>query len=371
MAGDVLGVVEVAGERPDRLGRSLDRLEPVEGDAEDEEFDEVVRLHLVPVPVHRVVAVEDRGPGGGDEEQAERQRNGLDPLRDRGQHQVVRTRPQVAEDEGPEGDDGEPVAVDRQPRGFRQEVVEHREDREGEDRRDGVVSVPPLDVGVVHADVCRVRLGQAHRDLQVVEDVDHRHRDHAGDEEPEGDVHLFLPPPDEGPHHVGGEHHPQDHHHDVEGPLELRVLLGGVHPGEQGEGGQDDGDVEQPELGLREARERERRPGQLFEHVEAAGEDPGEGEPERQPVGVDHAQATEGEPRRKIEGRVDHLGRQPQPDHQADQQPEHRGEGESPNDGVASRAVGHPHLPLDDIVDSVHNSGFVRHKESRVPGYLI
>ena len=233
---------------PDRLGRALDRLKTVEGNAEDEELGQIVGPHLPPVGAHGVVPVHDGAPGGSDEEDREDDGEGLNPVGEGGIDEVVGPRPEVGEDEGPEGYDRESVAEDGQTRRLRQKVVEHGEDGRTEDKADDVVSVPPLDVGAVDAGEDAVRLEEARRHRQVVDDVKDGDGDNGGDDIPERDVHLLFPAFDNGAEDVDGEDDPEDDDAHVEGPLQLGVLQGLVHPGEEAQRRQGDGAVEEVEV---------------------------------------------------------------------------------------------------------------------------
>ena len=61
----------------------------------------------------------------------------------RGPEQVMGAGPEIHEDQRPEGDDRQAVAVDRHPGGLGQKVVEHRQGRGGQRHGDRVVAEPP------------------------------------------------------------------------------------------------------------------------------------------------------------------------------------------------------------------------------------
>ena len=112
----------------------------------------------------------------------------------RGVVQVVRSRPDVEEDQRPEVHDRQPVRVDRPVRLLRDEVVHDAEKAGGEEEADGVVAVPPLRHRVLDASPDDVALGaaQRHRDRQVVDDMQHGDGDDEGQVEPVGDVDVRL-----------------------------------------------------------------------------------------------------------------------------------------------------------------------------------
>jgi hypothetical protein len=149
----------------------------------------------------------------------------LEPLGQGGVEEMVRPGPDVDEDERPEVDDREPVAVHRTFRRLRQEVIHDPEDRRGEEERHGVVPIPPLHQRVLHATEDRVAVQQAGRDREVVDDVEHRHRDDRRDVEPDGHVEARFATLREGPEEVHREHHPDQRDGDVDRPDQFRVFL--------------------------------------------------------------------------------------------------------------------------------------------------
>src|SRR5690606_8836182 len=109
-----------------------------------------------------------------------------------GVEKVVGTRPNVDEDQRPEVDDGEPVGIDGASRRLRQVIVHDAEDGRGQEEGHGVVAVPPLHQGVLNAAEDGIAVHQAGGNLEVVDDVEHRHGHDGGDVEPEGDVEGAL-----------------------------------------------------------------------------------------------------------------------------------------------------------------------------------
>ena len=108
--------------------------------------------------------------------------------------QMVRARPDVEEDQRPEMDDRQAIAVDRPVGLLRHEIVHHAEEAGGEEEADRVVAVPPLGQRILDAGEQRVALHAEERDRhrQVVDDVQHRDGDDEGQVEPVGDVDVRL-----------------------------------------------------------------------------------------------------------------------------------------------------------------------------------
>ena len=133
---------------------------------------------------------------------------------------------------------------------------------------------------------------------EVVDDVEHRHRDDGGDVEPERDVEAGLVALGEGPEEVDGEDHPDQRDRDVDGPDELGVFLAAGEAGGQRDGGGDDDELPAPEV---DAGEQIRSRAHLAEPlggVVDAGEHHVADEGEDDRVGVQRAEAAEGEERR-------------------------------------------------------------------------
>ncbi|MNE39238.1 hypothetical protein D3C80_1331800 [compost metagenome] len=159
------------------------------------------------------------------------------------------------------------------------------------------MAVPPLDHGVGGAAVDRVRLHEADRQFQVVDEVQHRRDQDEGAEEPVADVDvlgLALHDGAEEHHRVGN---PDDGDQDVDRPLQFGVLLGGGEAERQGDRGEQDHQLPAPEheAGQRTA-EQAGLAGALY-RVEGGGEQRATAEGEDYRVGVQGSQATEAGPR--------------------------------------------------------------------------
>src|SRR5690606_38585583 len=130
---------------------------------------------------------------------------------------------------------------------------------------------------------------------EVVDDVEHRHRDDGADVEPQGDVEAGFVAFRQGPEEVDGEDHPDDGHGDVDRPDQLGVLLAAGVAGGQGDGGGEDDELPAPHVDLRQ----QVRGGAAFAQPLGGVVDAGEGhvadEGEDDRVGVERAEAAEGE----------------------------------------------------------------------------
>ena len=207
----------------------------------------------------------------------------------RGVVQVVRTGPDVEEDQRPEVQDREPVAEDRALGGLRQEVVHQAEERRRQEEGDGVVAVPPLHEGVLHAGVDAVALERPGRDGEVVEDVQDRDGDDRRDVEPDRDVEVPLAPLGQRHEEVDREDDPDHRDRDVDRPLELGVFLALREAERQRDRGRDDDRLPAPEVDPAQAVAPHARLEQPLRRVVDAREERVAGEREDHGVRVQRA----------------------------------------------------------------------------------
>jgi len=87
------------------------------------------------------------------------------------------------------------------------------------------VPIPPLDQRVLHPAEYGVAVEPAGWQLQVVDDIKHRHREDGCDVEPDRHVEGRLVPAGQRPEEVDRKHHPHQRHKDVQRPDQLRIFL--------------------------------------------------------------------------------------------------------------------------------------------------
>ena len=209
----------------------------------------------------------------------------------------MRAGPDVDEDEGPEVNHRQAIAVDRTFGRLRHEVIHDAEDRRGEEEGHGVVPIPPLHETILDAAEDRVRVGQRGRQAQVVDDVEHRHGDDGRDVEPDRDVEPALLAARQGPEKIHREHHPDAGHRDVDRPDQLGVFLAARKAQRERDRRRDDDELPAPEMQLREKVARQPGLHQALRRVVDAGEHHVADEGEDDRVGVQRPQPAEGQPR--------------------------------------------------------------------------
>ncbi|MEY2915697.1 MAG: hypothetical protein RL454_626, partial [Actinomycetota bacterium] len=190
MAHGPVGVVRQRVDRLDRHHRPLEGRHAVERQRDDQELQDRVVAQLVPRPRQRHDAVDHAAPARRQQHQREDHADALRPVGQRGVVQVVRAGPHVGEDQRPEVDDGQAVAVDGALGLLRNEVVHHPQEAGGQEEAHRVMAVPPLDHGILHARIGRVRLHPAGRDGGAVDQVQDRHGQDEGAVEPVGHVDV-------------------------------------------------------------------------------------------------------------------------------------------------------------------------------------
>ncbi len=253
-----IGVMRQRVDALDREHRALERRHAVERDPDDEELEDRIFGDASPCAAQREQAVDHAAPRRHPQHHAEHHAERRRPLRQRGVVEVVRPGPDVDEDERPEVQDREAVAIDRALGRLRQEVVHEAEERRRQEERDRVVPVPPLHERVLDAGVDRVALERTDRKREVVEDVEDRDRDDRRDVEPQRDVEMLLAPV---PYHrkeVHGERDPHDRDREIDRPLELGVFFSLREPERERDRCRDDDRLPPPEVDLGQGRERSR-----------------------------------------------------------------------------------------------------------------
>ena len=235
----------------------------------------------------------------------------------------------------PEMDDRKPIAEHRAIGGLGQVIIHHPQVGSGQKEGHGIVAVPPLHQRVLDPGVNRVALEESRRDLQRVEDVQHRHGECRRDIKPNRHIHVLLAAFGDCSHQIHGERHPHDGDRDVDGPFEFSVFLAGGEPQRQGDRrGNDDclpaPEVEPAQKIAEHARLAQALQGIINPHEHAVahkGEDHG--------VGVQRTQSPEGrELKVQVQVWPKKLGSDEQAGAESDQAPDHGGDRESPDNPV-------------------------------------
>jgi len=108
---------------------------------------------------------------------------------------------------------------------FREKVVHQTQERCRQEEGDGVMSVPPLNEGILDTGIDRITLEESSRYFEAVADVQHGDRYNCGNVEPECHVHMTFSPLFQCHEEIDGEYDPYNRDGNVNGPLQLGVFL--------------------------------------------------------------------------------------------------------------------------------------------------
>ena len=302
VADGPVGVVRQAVDAFDRQHRSFEGAHAVEGERHYHHADDRVGADLVPRPVERHQPVDHPAPARHPQHDREHHAQRLRPVGQRGVVQVVRTRPDVEEDQRPEVDDRQPVGIDRAFSLLGDEVIHHRQKACGKEEADRVVAVPPLRQRILHPGKGAVALGaqQAHRHRQVVDDVEHRHCDDEGEIKPVGDVDMRFLAARQRAHENHEVSDPDDREPQVDIPLGLGIFARLGNPEQIAGRCQHDEQLIAPEDEPREIGKGQLRTAGALHDVEAGRQQRVAAKSEYHRARVQRAQSTEVEIRFEI-----------------------------------------------------------------------
>src|SRR5690606_5862050 len=166
------------------------------------------------------------------------------------------------------------------------------------------------------------------RNLQVVDDVQHRHNDDEGTVEPVAYVQVLDVALQQGAEEHDAIGNPDDGDQDVDRPFQLGVLLGGGEAEGQGNGGEQDHQLPAPEGERGQLGREQRGLAGALHGVVGGGEQGAAAECEDHCVGVQRTQAAEACPGEvEVEGGPSQLGGDQDADKHPDDAPHHRHDG--------------------------------------------
>ena len=338
------GPVGIVAERIDRLDahhRPFERAHAVEGEREDHHAQDRVGADLVPGAVERHQAVDHPAPARHPQHDREDHAQRLRPIGQRGVVEVVRTRPDIEEDQRPEVDDRKPVGIDRAFGLLGHEVVHHRQEAGGQEEAHRVVAIPPLHQRALHPAKQRIaaRAEEADRHVEVVDEVEHRHRQDEREVEPIRHIDVrFRPLQQRGhKHRQIGDPDPGEPQIDV--PFRFSILLALRNAQKVASGRQNDEQLVSPEHEGRQARQRKPRAAGALDYVERSRDQRVAAEREDDRRCVQRPQPPEIDPLQpEIELRKRQFQRDPQPRKETRHAPEHRGDHTQPDQVIVITA---------------------------------
>src|SRR5690606_341327 len=114
---------------------------------------------------------------------------------------MVRTSPDVEENDRPEVNDRQTVGIYRTISLFWHEIIHHRQEWHGKEERNCVMSIPPLSDCILYARKSRIAFNAEERDRyrQIVDDMQHCHGDDEREIKPVRHINMWFFTPKNGP----------------------------------------------------------------------------------------------------------------------------------------------------------------------------
>ncbi len=226
MADGPVGIVRQAVDGLDAHHRAFKGGHAVKADADHHHPDHRIGAQLVPGTRQRHQTVDHAAPRRHPQDHRHHHAQRPGPVRQRGVVQVVRASPDVEEDQGPEVDDRQLVAVDRALGLLGHEVIHHAQETGGQEKAHRVVAIPPLDHRILHAagDLHRLAAEDRHRNGHVVDQMQHGDGDDEGQIEPVRHIDMRLLALHDGAGKDDQEGHPDDGDPPVDVPDRLGIF---------------------------------------------------------------------------------------------------------------------------------------------------
>jgi 23S rRNA (cytosine1962-C5)-methyltransferase len=186
---------------------------------------------------------------------------GLRPVRQGGEQQVVRTSPDIKEDQRPEVDDRQAIAVNRAFGLLGHEIIHHRQEARGQEEAHRVVAIPPLHQRTLHPAEHRIAAAaqEADGNVEVVDQVQHRHGQDEGEVEPVGHIDVRFRALHQRADEDGQIGNPDHRQPQIDIPFRLGIFLALGDAQEIAGGGQHDEQLIAPEHEAGEGREGQTR----------------------------------------------------------------------------------------------------------------
>ena len=183
--------------------------------------------------------------------------------------QMMRSGPDIEENQRPEMDDRQPIAVDRPFGLLRYEIVHHAEETCGQEKADRIVAIPPLGQRILHPGEGAVAFcaEQADRHRQAIDQMQHCHGQNETEEEPVGDIDMRFRPLDDRADEHRSIADPDDGQPDIDIPFRFGIFLGLGDAQQIAGGRQHDEQLVAPENKTGEAGEGQPRPARALDDV--------------------------------------------------------------------------------------------------------
>ena len=174
---------------------------------------------------------------------------GLRPVRKGRVVQVVRTSPDIKEDQRPEVNDRQAIGINRTFGTFRNEIVHHPKEAGRQEEAHRVMAIPPLCQRILHTREQRVGFGphEGNRNRQVVAQMQHCDRHDEGQIEPVRDIDMRLMTLQQGSDEHRQIRNPHHGDPDINKPFRFGIFATLGNPHHIAECGHDDEQLIAPE----------------------------------------------------------------------------------------------------------------------------
>ncbi len=92
--------------------------------------------------------------------------------------------------------------------------------------------VPPLNEGILNTGINRVAFEDCPGNLDGINDMKNCYGNKSGNVKPDGNINMFNPAFEDGPHHVPAKNNPNSSNQNVDWPFEFGIFLTGSVSGQ-------------------------------------------------------------------------------------------------------------------------------------------
>src|ERR1035441_7121147 len=101
---------------------------------------------------------------------------------------MMRTCPNIKKYQCPEVNDGKTIRINRTIGSFRNKIIHQSQERSGEEKRNGIMSVPPFYQSILNSCINRITLCQTDWQLHRIDNMQHCNGDYCSDIKPDRNI---------------------------------------------------------------------------------------------------------------------------------------------------------------------------------------
>ncbi len=188
--------------------------------------------------------------------------------------QVVRSGPDIQEDQRPEVYDRQAIGIDRAARLFGHEIIHHPQKACCQEKPDRIVTIPPLGQGILNPGKGGIAFRSHERDWyrQVVHNMQHRHGDNERQIEPVGDIDMGFTPGHDCPQENHQIRDPDNCQQQIDIPFRFGIFARLGNPDDIAGRRQDDKKLITPEHEPGEVAPKQLLPRRALDHPETGAD---------------------------------------------------------------------------------------------------